>query len=164
MAARRLGGARVYKLVSTISNPLKTRVKIAALSPPARSWVAPVPPTRSEKRPMPPLDMQACGVSVESRMNSSTSSSLRSLVDAAASTLGGHEDLAGERRRTRALKLRQTRTRNAARAQAYTSAEDSEEEVRQLFVVTRRRLYPFGGPCLCLYETLEFRCYPILSG
>lgn len=38
---------------------------------------------------------------------------------------------AGERRRTRALKLRQTRTRNAARAQIYcTSAEDSEDEVR----------------------------------
>lgn len=88
---------------------------------------------------MPPLDMQACGASGESCMNSSGSSSLRTLVDAAASTLGGHEDVAGERRRTRALKLRQTRTRNAARAQVYTSAEDSDEEVSPCYGVVLDR-------------------------
>lgn len=122
----------MYNIISSFPPAHKaTRDKIAAPSPPARSWVAPELPTRSDKRPMPPLDMQACGVSGESAMNANASSSLRTLVDAAASTLGGHEDVAGERRRTRALKLRQTRTRNAARAQAYTSAEDSDEEVRR---------------------------------
>lgn len=47
-------------------------------------------------------------------------------------------DTAGERRKSRAAKLRQTRSRNAARIQqqqqqqqVYTSAEDSEEEVRK---------------------------------
>lgn len=47
-------------------------------------------------------------------------------------------ETAGERRKSRAAKLRQTRSRNAARIQqqVYTSAEDySEEEVRQVSLI-----------------------------
>ncbi|CAM9505105.1 unnamed protein product [Ectocarpus sp. 13 AM-2016] len=50
---------------------------------------------------------------------------------AAADDKAGEKTMtAGERRRSRALKLRQTRSRNAARIQqqVYTSAEDSEDE------------------------------------
>lgn len=86
-------------------------------------------------------------------MNSS-SSSLRSLVDAAASTLGGPEDTAGERRRERALKLRQARTRNAnnananaARGQVYTSAEDSDDEVE---VRVNNLFVPVVESCVCV--------------
>lgn len=55
------------------------------------------------------------------------------VAPAAAENKAGETTMtAGERRRSRALKLRQTRSRNAVRIQqqVYTSAEDSEDEVR----------------------------------
>lgn len=92
---------------------------------------------------MPPLDMVTCGSSVErSSVRSSSRNSLGSACEDAGTSppranvneKNQHQeaaDEAGERRRSRALKLRQSRTRNAARAQVYTSAEESEEEVRE---------------------------------
>lgn len=50
-------------------------------------------------------------------------------------------ETAGERRKSRAAKLRQTRSRNAARIQqqVYTSAEDSEEEEVRKGVICEQR-------------------------
>lgn len=87
---------------------------------------------------MPPLDMLTHAAS--SVQSASERRSVRSSSYEAPQHVKRDEndvDAAGERRRTRALKLRQTRTRNAARTQSkvYTSAEDSEEEeVRVMYI------------------------------
>lgn len=84
---------------------------------------------------MPPLDMLTHAAS--SLQSASEGRSVRSSAYRAPQHVKRIEteaDAAGERRRSRALKLRQTRTRNAAKSQStvYTSAEDSEEEVRSV--------------------------------
>lgn len=99
---------------------------------------------------MAPHDLGTCEASVASSSSSVRSPSRRSLRGTAGDaptrspsasvapndeTVGNQEcgnEAAGQRRRNRALKLRQTRNRNAAinRPQCYMSAEDSDDEVR----------------------------------
>lgn len=98
---------------------------------------------------MAPLDMASCGGGggggVDGGGSPHGSVSLdRSCMKGADEHPPSPSDSAGsspsERRASRALKLKQTRERNAVKIQqqqqAYTSAEDSEEEVRNI-IATR---------------------------
>lgn len=66
-------------------------------------------------------------------------------------------ETAGERRRSRAAKLRETRSRNAARIQqqVYTSAEDSEEEVRKSAREERNHELFFARDCCVRSENVR---------
>lgn len=104
-----------------------------------------MPPFLDFNIAMAPHDLGTCGAAVASSSSPVRSSSRRSLRGTAGdaptpspSTSVAPNDenqdcgseAAGQRRRNRALKLRQTRNRNAARPQSYMSAEDSDDEVR----------------------------------
>lgn len=122
---------------------------------------------------MAPHDLGTCGASVSS-VRASSRRSLRGTVgDAPTSpspspptsvTTPNDEnqdcenEAAGQRRRNRALKLRQTRNRNAARPpQGYMSADESEDEVRvrhEQDLAGRAELYVLTSPNICRYLVL----------
>jgi len=85
---------------------------------------------------MAPLDMCGGGGGGGSPFEKSPGVDRASCEDAIAKEPNATADTAGDRRRSRALKLRETRSRNAARIQqqqVYTSAaEDSEDEVGEV--------------------------------